>query len=384
MAFIDKSALWAVAEESSYGAGATFNITTDLVEFIGPSMDGEIEKIDREVLKNSMVKEKSIPGKETCSGTLPVEVSSAKGVAGSAKVNGDILYKSAMGRRIGDRVSEVPSDSTATTVTVADASVYIVGQAIKLVKGTASHIAIIRAKDTGTDILTFSPACAFTDADTVRGLLSFTINTPQDSTPSLAVQEYIEDGANRYAYTYTGVRISSMGIEFPMANIIKASFSAAGAGFSVSTPSDLTKQCVNVTPQMAKNMVFSYDGTDYDIQTLSLNVESEIYDVEAITTAGLTNKIVTGKSGITGSFAMEFVNTNLFNKFKANTGGELIAKAVATDGKAFGVYAPNVVLNKSAKSIDSAVYKENIDFQCVSSGTCSEDSEDALTIWFEN
>ena len=62
----------------------------------------------------------------------------------------------------------------------------------------------------------------------------------------------------------------------------------------------------------------------------------------------------------------------------------MIAKAVATDGKAFGVYTPNVVLNKSAKSIDSAVYKENVDFQCVSSGTCSEDAEDALTLWFEN
>ena len=73
----------------------------------------------------------------------------------------------------------------------------------------------------------------FTAADTVRGLLSFTINTPQSSTPSLAVQEYIEDGANRYAYKYTGVRINSLGIEFPMANIIKATFNAAGAGFSV-------------------------------------------------------------------------------------------------------------------------------------------------------
>jgi len=386
MAFIDKSTLWLVKEEASYGVGATFDVATDLIEFVGASMDGEIEQVEREVIKNSLVKDKAIPGKKTCSGTLPIEISAAKGTLGASKVNGDVLYKSALGKRISDTVSAVPTADSATTVTVADASIYQVGQAIKLVKAGASQIAVIRSLNTTTDVVTFSPAHTLgTGLTGVYGLVSFVVNAPGVSTPSLAVQEYLEDGASKYTYTYKGVKVSSLGLEFPMANICKASFSVAGAGFDVATAgSDLGKQCISVSPLLAKNMTFLYDGAAYSIQDLSVNVETTLYDVESITSEGISNKIETGKGGLTGSFGLEFKDLTLFNKFVANTTGELIAKGTSIDGKQFGVYAPAVVLNKASKSIDSSIYKESVDFQCVSSGTCMDGYEDALTLWFEN
>ena len=385
MAFIDKSTLWLVKEEASYGAGATFDVATDMVEFIGATMDGEIEQIDREVIKNSLIKAKSVPGKKTCSGTLPIEISAATGDAGAAKINGDLLYTSAVGKRIGDTVSEVPTADSSVSVTVSDASDYQVGQAIKLTKGANSQVAVIRTIDTTTDVITFSPAHTLGSTLTgVRGLVSFVVNAPGTSTPSLAVQEYLEDGSSKYKYTYKGVKVSALALDFPMANICKASFTVAGAGFDVGTATDLGKQCVSVSPLVAKNMVFIYDGDTYEAKDLSVKIDTDLYDVESITSEGISNKIETGKGGVTGSFKTEFKDLTLFNKFQANTTGELVAKGTALGGKQFGVYAPAVIINKSNKTTDSSVYHENVEFQCVSSDACVDGVEDAITLWFEN
>ena len=380
MAFIDKSAIWAVKKEASYGAGATFNLSTDLVEFIDPQMDGDIERIDREVLKNSLVKSQSLLGKETSSGTLPVEVSTTDG---SGALNGDVLYESAMGVKIAAVASEVTTTSTASTVTVASGAAYTVGGALKLGDGSTFEYVVITG--ISGNILSFSPDVSFAD-DTItscEGLLSYTLATPQTDTTSFAVQEYLEDSSSSIAYTYNGCVATSMNLEFPIANIIKSTFNITGAGFSVATVPDESRVCTDNTPHIAKSMTFTYGGTSYDIADLAINVENATQAIEAITTEGITNMLVTGKDTVGGSFNLEYEGIDLFNTYKAGTAGILNVVATASNGKKFGAYAPKVVLNSVSKSIENSIYQDNVEFECLSSENCIDGVEDALTIWFE-
>jgi len=385
VAFLDKSALWAVKEEVSYGVTPAIDYNTDLVELIQPSMDGEIEQIEREVIKNSLVKAQTLLGKETSSGSLPVEVSTTSDVGG-ALLNGDILFKSGMGVKVdpvANLILAAPSTGSQTIITM-DAGTgvnYAVGQGLKLLVDAAAEYVTI----TGIvgDAISVSPDIVGTSVTDVQGLLSYTLATPATPTTSFSVQEYIEDSVTQIAYTYAGCVVTSMGLEFPIANIIKGTFAVAGAGFTSATTSDEVKQCRDFDPHLAKNMTFVYDAVSYDIADLSITVENEVYDVEAVTTAGISNKLVTGKSTVGGSITLDYTGLTLFNKYKAGTAGELFMTSTAGNGKKFGVYAPKVTLSSVSKSVDGAVYKDNAELQILSSDACVDGLEDALTIWFE-
>lgn len=378
MAFIDKAAIWAVKKETTYGVADPIVYGTDFVEFIGPQMDGTIDRIEREVLSNSLVKKQSLLGKNTSSGTLPIEVSSTDGLGA---LNGDVLYESAMGVRIAPVASEVPTINTASTIDVALGTDWAIGQAVKVtVDGSPEYVTITAI--TG-NTLSVSPSFVGTTATAIEGLLSYRLSSPSDATVSFVVQEYLEGNGTQVAYTYNGCVAASMGLEFPIASIIKSSFSVQGSEFAVSNVTDEAKVCATNTPQLAKNMTFTYDGTSYDISDLSVNVENDVQDIEAITTAGITDKFITGKSTVGGSFMLEYEGKALFDVYTAGTAGELNIKSIASNSKAFGVYAPKVILNNVSKTIDSAIYKDNVEFECLSSDACIDNVEDALTIWFE-
>lgn len=378
MAFIDKAAIWAVKKETTYGVADPIVYGTDFVEFIGPQMDGTIDRIEREVLSNSLVKKQSLLGKNTSSGTLPIEVSSTDGLGA---LNGDVLYESAMGVRIAPVASEVPTINTASTIDVALGTDWAIGQAVKVtVDGSPEYVTITAI--TG-NTLSVSPSFVGTTATAIEGLLSYRLSSPSDATVSFVVQEYLEGNGTQVAYTYNGCVAASMGLEFPIASIIKSSFSVQGSEFAVSNVTDEAKVCATNTPQLAKNMTFTYDGTSYDISDLSVNVENDVQDIEAITTAGITDKFITGKSTVGGSFMLEYEGKALFDVYTAGTAGELNIKSIASNSKAFGVYAPKVILNNVSKTIDSAIYKDNVEFECLSSDACVDNVEDALTIWFE-
>lgn len=380
MPYIDKSALWAVKEEVTYGVTPAITYATDIVELIEPTMDGEIERIEREVLKNSLVKPQSLLGKETSSGTLTVEVATTDG---SGNLNGDILYKSAMGVKIDAVASEVTTASGTTTVDVASGPAYAIGQAIKIGDGATFEYRTITGIAGNT--LTFSPDTSYgiNGITSVEGLLSYVLATPQTNVTSFSVQEYLEDNASQVSYTYAGCVVASMNIEFPTANIIKSAFGVQGAGFAVANPADESKVCLDITPHLAKNMTFTYGGTSYAIDELNLSVENAVTPIEAATTEGITNMFITGKETVGGSFVLEYTGKALFDIYKAGTAGILNVETTASNGKKFGVYAPKVIINTASKSIDESIYKDNISFECLSSDNCIDGVEDALTIWFE-
>ena len=375
MSYIDKGAQWAIVKEATYNEANPTFLTADIVELINPTMDASVESIEREVLKNSLVKDKPIPGKETSSGSFGVELSSV--IAG--EINGDILFESGMGAKLAAVTSEAATVAT-QVVTVVDSGLYAIGQAVKLTGGAATEFAVIRTIPTGTTF-TVEPTVA-DDSDTVEGLLSYTIAKPDTAAISLAIEEYFENATNQITYTYSGVVVTDMTLNFPVANIVKADFSVAGAGFDVATAvGDRASVCHSFDPYVAKNMTFTYDGVSYDVDDLSVNIASDVMDIEALTTDGITNKVITGKSTVGGSFGLEYEGTALFEAFQASSTGELFGTVsnVATTAL---FYAPNVVISQSSKSIDNSVYKDSADFSCLSSDSCSDTVEDAITIAF--
>ena len=387
MAYNDKASQWSITKESTYG-DMTAN-AADLVELINPNIDPATEMIDREILKNSLVKAKPITGKETCSGSMEVEVSTASGAAGSKTINGSLLYESAYGNKIDDEEASActVAAGVVTFDTAADVNDYKVGQVVKLVgNANGPEYATVRSITVDTE-MTVAPTPS-DDGTSCGGLLTFTVARPEAEQISLAIQEYLE-GNNRVEYTYGGLVVSDVDTTFPVANIVKSNFSIAGAGFSVkedgidgATVANRDPACFSNTPYVAKNMTFKYNGTAYDVSGLNIKVASDIYDTEAITTAGITNKTTTGKSEIGGAFDLEYTGTSLFNAFKAGTSGELFGTVSNANSTAV-VYAPNVVLTSSSKSIDSGIYKESLNYACLSSEACSADYEDAISLGFE-
>jgi len=387
MAYIDKSAQWSITKEDSYGDKKAPTLPADLVEVINPSLTQTTDMIDREVLTNSMVKAKPLRGKETSSGSLEIELSTVA----SGVLNGDLLYQSAFGHKIAPVAATSGSASTSGSESVitfdiaSDADNYEVGQAIKATGGATAEYAVVRSISAGTSI-TVSPAIS-TSQTSFGGLLSYTIARPDADQISLAIQEYIE-GSSRVEYTTGGLVVTDMTITFPIANVAKASFNLAGAGFSVkedgvngATVANRAPACLSFTPYVSKNMTFKYAGQNYDIENLEVKVASDIYDTEALTTDGLTNKTATGKSEVGGTFGLEYLGTTLFSKFKSGTTGELFGTISNANSTAL-VYAPKVVLTESTKTPDNGVYKETVKYACLSSN-CADTSEDAITVAFE-
>jgi len=399
MAYIDKSSQWNISKETAYGDKAGLNNLDSVgaevapgagtfVEAINPTLDASTEMIDREVLKNSMVKAQPLLGKETSSGSIEVEASSATGVAASKVVNGDLLYESALGLRIGD-IAGTAGTVTAGVITFtapADADVYAVGQAVKLTGGAATEYAVVRSIDAGVS-MTVAPVPA-DDSTSFEGLVSFTVASPDTAQISLAVQEYFE-GFSQSVYTYGGVVVSDATITYPVANIVKTNFSLAGAGFDVANDANAgqsvaarTSQCLGLDPYVAKNMTFSYDGTAYDIEDLEVKVSSDIYDTESLTTEGISNKTATGKSEVAASFSLEYTGTTLFDMFSAGTSGMLFG-TVSNAGSVSGVFAPKVILTEASKSVDSGIYKESLSATFLTSDlACTSGVEDVITIFF--
>lgn len=382
MAFLDKATLWGIKKEATYGSTETISYPANLVELIDPSMSGTIDEIERAVIKNSLVKAESLLGKETSSGTLAVEVTSTNL---TGELNGDVLYESAMGVRIPAVVNVVltlPSSGTSSvTVNTGDGADYQVGQGLKLTCTTGTEYVTITGI-TG-DILSVAPSITKGTVTAVTGLLSYRIATPSTPVTSFNVEEYLASDTDYIVYKYKGVVANSMSIEFPLANIIKASFSVGGAAFSGSTTTSKTGECFDLKPHIAKNIVFLYGGDVYDVNELTVNVESEVYDSETLTSAGINNKLVTGKSNLGGTFKIDYDGLALFNKYKAKTSGALIFTTTSNDGKKFGGYAPKVSLKNVTKSVDSSIYKDTAELQILSSDACIPGIEDAFSIWFE-
>jgi len=384
MAFLNKGRSAAVVEEVSYGAAAPTFLDANYVDFTGCDLSTAIEQLERAVMRDSMVDLEPLLGQETSSGSITVEVSGDNAITG---VNGHLLYKNAIGKSLTKTVATTVGAGiyTTTVFDVVSAAGLAVGQVIKvnLAVGVDEYVTI---KTIATNTLTVEPAfSAIPDAgDAVIGLQTYILPKPSDTVPSLAVREHLKpQTGTTIDYDYLGVVASDVALAYPVANIATAAFTLAGAGFVVTSPgSTVTLPCTIATPIVGKNAVLKVMGNAYTAQDLSINVTSDISDINSITTDGISNKLGTKKT-VTGTFKTEYVGSSNFATFKAGTSGSLMLQ-VRDGGKTSPmlqvVYMPDVKFTEVTRSEDGGILYDNITFQAMSPDCLA--NERALSIAF--
>jgi hypothetical protein len=384
MAFLVKGRSIAAVAEASYGASVVF-ADTDYVDYTAADLSTDIENIDREVIRNSLVSLEPILGQETSSGSITVELSGEDAISG---VNGDLLFTNGIGKKLaGVTGLTVTAAVDASNFTVSDASGLAQGQALKVSLTGGDEYTIIATVDTGTGDVTVSPALSGTPTvtDVVAGLTTYILPRPNDTIASLAIREHLANQAgSTIDYDYSGVMVSDVALDFPVGGICTAVFSTGGAGFSTTSPgSTITLPCDTYTPAVGKNAVLSVMGTAYTAQDVSMSVSTEITDINSITTDGISNKLGISKE-VTGSFRTEYTGTDNFDAFKAGTTGEtilLLRDGGATSPVIVGAYMPQIKFTNVSRSDDGGVLYDTVEFMALSPDC--DNNERAFSLFFD-
>lgn len=368
MSFLSKGRSTAVVEEVTYGAAAPTFLDTNYIDYTGADISTAIEQLERAVMRDSMVDLAPVLGQETSSGSITVEISGDNATTG---VNGHLLYKNGIGKSITDTVATTAAAlSTVSLVKVASATGITEGQILKVnLTGGDEYVSVVSV--VGTDV-TVSPdlSTAPVLGDAVKGLQTYILPRPADTVKSLAVREHLKPTTgNTIDYDYLGVMVSDVALAYPVGNIATSAFTIAGAGFVTNTPgSSVTLPCTIATPVVGKNATLTVMGTAYNAQDLSINITTDMTDINSITTDGISNKLGTKKT-VTGSFKKEYNGLTDFNAFKAGTTGSLMLQ-VRDGGKTSPmiqvVYLPSIKFTEVTRSEDAGILYDNITFQAMS------------------
>lgn len=383
MAFLSKGRAVGVIEEASYGAGGVFT-NSDYLDYTACDISPDIAVIERNVIRQSMIALESLQGQETSSGTISIEISGDDDTYG---LNGDLLYKNAFGYRVArTTATTVASASSSSSLTLTSASGLEVAQALKVTLGTGDEFVTITSIS-GNDI-EIDPALssAPTGTEPVVGLLTYLVNKPSDNVASLAIRENLSDstGGDTVDYTYKGSVITDATLNFPVADVATADFSVGGAGFVSDNPgTTVTVPCDLVTPVVGKNAELTVLGVDYEAQDVSLNLTSEVTDIQSLTSDGIANKLAVTRA-VSMNFRTEYVGDSNVNTLKAGTKGSMhlqLRDGGSTSPVIVGVYAPSVKFRTVTRSEDGNILYDNIVADLISNG-CA-DNENAVTLYFD-
>lgn len=382
MSFLSKGRSFAVAKETAFGEGTTVFANSNYVDYTAGDMSADVESINRDVVRNSLLAVESVLGQETSSGSLTVELSGDDTING---VNGDLLYENGLGIKIPKTVgTTITSGTSATVFTVTSATGLTIGQALKVsMVGGAEYVTITDI--VGTTI-TVSPALSGTPAgsEAIVGLTSYIIARPDTDIDSLAVREHLKSTAGaEINYNYSGCMISDVSLDFPVGGISTAAFTIGGAGFATETgASSITLPCTTRTPVVGKNAILEVDGIELEAQDVSIKIGTDITDIKAITSDGISNKVATGKN-ISVSFKVEYTGVDNLVRLQAGTKGTLMLQLKdggSTSPVIVGVYMPSIKFTKVSKSEDGKIMYDNIEAQILDTG-CTGNSR-ALTLFF--
>lgn len=364
MSYLSKGRSFAVAKEVSYAAANPTFVDADYVDYTKADMTNDIAKIERAVIRNSMLKLESVFGQETASGSIEVEISGA--VAGL--VNGDKLYENAIGiKKAQGTATTISAATTASSFTVTSAVGMNVGQVLKVTLGTGIEFVAI---DTITgSVITVVPALSATPVatDAVQAMTTYILPKPNDTVTSLAVRENTKSQAGTAInFDYLGVQSTDLSLTYGVGTIATAAFSLGGAGTTTETGASIpTLPCTIATPIVGKNATVKVGATSYTAKDLSVKIGSTIADITAITTDGLTNKLVTEKM-ITGSFKIEFTGTTLADSYKAGTKAVLtmfLKDGGKTSPVIHGVIAPVLKFTKVTRGEDAGIMYDTCEFE---------------------
>jgi hypothetical protein len=329
MSYRSTSAIYAVIKEATFNGGGTFT-DADVVEVTSDTaLKPEIDAIERKAVSNSFLSSPKLPGKESGSGTFAVELIPVGG--GSNDINGSAILEVALGTR------EDAGPDTGALIGVSDAS------------GTpANMIYEVQAGETGTAVL-------------------YKLNKPCGGQDSLAIKQFYGcDTTDSEIITYTGIVPNSVTFDFPVADIATVSFDTGASGFNTtSNETILNALFISTNPYVGKNAIFTVDDVSYEAKDLQFTIENTVSDREALTSSGITDKIITTKM-IKGTLTVTFENYDELNKFKNSTDAAiflLMTSSSGTDNYQFAIYLPRARYTSVSIEDDDGILANKIEFE---------------------
>jgi hypothetical protein len=336
-----KTAVYAVILESTFNGGGVF-ADTDVIEVTSDtSLKPEVDSIERKGVCASFVPKAKVAGKEYGSGTLGVEL--IPDPTGNGLVGGDVL-------RVALGIEEAPGADAGAFIGYSDAGVT-----------PANAIYEAQSGETGTAYL-------------------YKLSKPCGTQESLAIKEMLGcETTDSQSLVFTGVIPNNVQIDIPVADVCTITFDVGASAFQTSSgETPLVSTCSTAIPYVGKNAKFTVSDTTYEAKDLSLTIENTVSDREAITSSGITEKVVTSKI-VKGSFKITFENWDELDRLKANAEAQVYVELTAAGNK-FAIYMPFVMWSSVGVEDDDGVLVNAIEFEAAVDSTIDE----AILIAHEN
>ena len=329
MGYRTSSALYAVVKEATFNAGGTY-IDTDVIEATSDtSLSPEIDAIERKAVSNSFLMSPKLPGKESGSGTFGVELIPEES---GTDVNGKVILEVALG------TMEEPGLDSGAFIGYSDAGIT---PASMIYEADPDDVAV---GESGTATL-------------------YKLNKPCGDQDSLGIKQFLGcDDTDSQIIEYTGIVPNSVTFDFPVADIATISFDVGAAGFTTSSNETvLSSVYLSENPYVGKNAVFVVGGVTYEAKDLSFTVENTVSDREALTSSGITDKIITAKV-VKGSLTVTFEDYSELNKFK-NSDDATCYLEMASGVHKFAIYLPRIRYTSVGVEDDDGILVNKIEFE---------------------
>jgi len=368
MAFLTKGRSLAATEEATYADPATVIADSDYFDYTAGDMSVDVEQIEREVLRNSLVKLASIAGQETSSGNITVELSGIDPING---VNGRPLYKNGVGIDLSELVpTSIASAVDGENLVLTDGTGLDIGQMLKVdLVGGAEYVQVVSV---AVNDVVVTPALSTVPAggEVATGARTFILPRPDDFVNSLLVREHLKPtSGDNIDYDYRGCMVDTVALDFPVGGIATADFTISGAGSATNTPAaDIVLDCDTLTPVVGKNATVTVLGVPYTAQDLTVDISTTNTDILSITTDGITNKVGTEKV-VTGTFKTEYVGTVNFESLVTSVRGQFHLQL--RDGNAatpviVGVFIPQMKFTEVVRTDDAGILYDEVTFEAES------------------
>ncbi len=438
MAYKTLSTLYAVIKEAEFNKGGTFT-DNDVIEVTSDSaLKPQIDVIERKVIRNSYLTAPALPGKEYGSGTLAFELIPLDD--GSNDLSGNVVLEVALGQREApapqsgavirsSSAHQVESTVTADSNNTGNGNLTFEGYYEDTIKTETWTIECTNADNAGAEVwsvtgsVSGSQPDATTGQDYDNGIIKFIIEAgdtafavgdkftidivsnvaykiyevsdnpadneegtawlyklakPCGAEQSLAVKlMYGCDETDSRSLTLKGAVPNSVKLAFPTADIATISIDLGASSFETAENEPLLQNTYLTTiPYVGKNAILTVDGKTYEAKDVEITIENQVSDREAITSAGITKKIITKKT-VKGSMTVTFENWDELNKFKNNHTAEFFLEMrTETDDPdkkyKFAIWLPYIKYTTIDFSDDDGVVAQKLEFEAYEHPTLGE------------
>jgi len=324
MALRTRGIVTQIAKETTFNTAPTFS-DSDVVLAISTAINPKVDMVDRKELGCSLVKKAGIPVRFTTDGNVEVEMRRAEG--DNPTFVGDVLFEAGLGVKH-----------------LADGD-----------KGNGGFIGYESDGETEADKVSLA------DSDHAGTATIYTIGDTGVERISLALKKFYDSGD--VVLTSTGNVINKVDMQFPTADILTATFSLEGSGYSTSS-GETKPACPSDTkaPLVGKSATFKFGGNVVNATDLSVSITNKITNEESLTGSGYTNKYIVEKE-VTGSFKVLMEDFSYLDKLTNQTIGEFYLQ-ITNGTDELGLYMPKVKVTEVSVTDNSNMLIEvSVTFQ---------------------